>query len=410
MDLNLERKLFALTVDNCTTNDQMIQLLLDKIDKNNLLMGGKLFHMCCTAHILNLIVKQGLSVISGGVAKIRASLAFWIVTLQRREKIKEISHRLNIPCSKELVLDCITRWNSTYLMISVALAYKNVFDRLHQLEAQYKCLPSESECELPRILSNNLKSFYNVIEIFSGTKYPTSNLFFIHICEIRLSLDSWLTCEHDEIRQMAINMIEKFEKYWKYVNGVLTVATILDPSYKMKLIEFYFPLLYGDESNIHIERAHMLFKDLIKEYEFKAKLFVSSPSTSAFSSSIEESSVVISHVEEQLSNRYDDFVKANMVENCKSELESYLGEYFLITKDKILDILGWWKINAIQYPLLSTIAMDILTIPVLTVAFESAFSTCGRVVNPHHNRLHPHGSCGMKVKILKDFVDRTKFM
>lgn len=60
----------------------------------------------------------------------------------------------------------------------------------------------------------------------------------------------------------------------------------------------------------------------------------------------------------------------------------------LITKDKNFDILGWWKINAIQYPLLSTIARDILAIPVSTVAFESAFSTCGRVVSPHRNRLH----------------------
>ncbi|KAH9716179.1 BED-type domain-containing protein [Citrus sinensis] len=157
MDLNLERKLSALTVDNCTTDDRMIQLLLDKLDKNDLLMGGKLFHMRCTAHILNLIVKEGLSVISEGVAKIHASVAFWIVTPQRREKFKEISRRLNIPCSKELVLDCITRWNSTFLMISVALEYKNVFYRLHQLEAQYRCLPSESEWELARILSNNLK-------------------------------------------------------------------------------------------------------------------------------------------------------------------------------------------------------------------------------------------------------------
>ena len=140
MDLNLERKLSALTVDNCTTNDRMIQLLLDKLDKNDLLMGGKLFHMRCTAHILNLIVKEGLSVISEGVAKIRASVAFWTVTPQRREKFKEISRRLNIPCSKELA-----RWNSAYLMISVALEYKNVFYRLHQLEAQYRCLPSESE-------------------------------------------------------------------------------------------------------------------------------------------------------------------------------------------------------------------------------------------------------------------------
>lgn len=80
MEPNLERKLSAITVDNCTTNDCMIQLLLEKLDKNDLLMGGKLFHIRCTAHILNLVVKEWLSVISGGVAKIRASVAFWIIT------------------------------------------------------------------------------------------------------------------------------------------------------------------------------------------------------------------------------------------------------------------------------------------------------------------------------------------
>lgn len=67
----------ALTVDNYATNDRMIQLLLDKLDKNDLLMGGKLFHVHCTACILNLIVKEGLSVISGGVA----SAAFLSVSL-----------------------------------------------------------------------------------------------------------------------------------------------------------------------------------------------------------------------------------------------------------------------------------------------------------------------------------------
>ncbi|KAJ4722279.1 Peroxidase [Melia azedarach] len=37
-----------------------------------------------------------------------------------------------------------------------------------------------------------------------------------------------------------------------------------------------------------------------------------------------------------------------------------------------------------------TIARDILAIPVSTVASESAFSTAGRVVSPHRNRLHPN--------------------
>lgn len=110
----------------------------------------------------------------------------------------------------------------------------------------------------------------------------------------------------------------------------------------MKLIEFYIPLLHSDESNIHIERVHMFCKDLMKEYEFKAKLSVSSSSMGAFSSSsMGEPSVVMSHVKEQVSSRYDDFVKAGMVENYKTELESYLGEYVLITKDKNFDTQGW---------------------------------------------------------------------
>ena len=82
------------------------------------------------------------------------------------------------------------------------------------------------------------------------------------------------------------------------------------------------------------------------------------------------------------------FLKANMIENRKTELESYLGAYVLIIKDKNFDILEWCKINAIQYPLLSTIARDILAIPVSIIAFESAFSTRVRVVSPLHNRLH----------------------
>lgn len=59
----------------------MVQLLLDKLNKNDLLIGGKLLHMRCTAHILNLIVKKGLTVIGGGVANSHASVAFWTMML-----------------------------------------------------------------------------------------------------------------------------------------------------------------------------------------------------------------------------------------------------------------------------------------------------------------------------------------
>ena len=52
------------------------------------------------------------------------------------------------------------------------------------------------------------------------------------------------------------------------------------------------------------------------------------------------------------------------------------------------DILLWWKLNGVKYPVLQTIARDILAIPVSTVALESAFNSSGRLVSPHRNRLH----------------------
>ena len=45
--------------------------------------------MRCCAHILNLIVKEGLEIIKESVEKIRESVAFWIATPKRLEKFVE---------------------------------------------------------------------------------------------------------------------------------------------------------------------------------------------------------------------------------------------------------------------------------------------------------------------------------
>ncbi|KAF1864533.1 hypothetical protein Lal_00021958, partial [Lupinus albus] len=41
-----------------------------------------------------------------------------------------------------------------------------------------------------------------------------------------------------------------------------------------------------------------------------------------------------------------------------------------------------------MYPTLQAIAKDLLAIPISTVAFESAFSTSGRILSPHRSRLN----------------------
>ena len=88
-DWNVDRKLASLTVDNCTTNDALINILLGKLSSSSLILNGKFFHMRCCAHILNLIVKEGLEVIKESVEKIRESVAFWVATPKRLEKFVE---------------------------------------------------------------------------------------------------------------------------------------------------------------------------------------------------------------------------------------------------------------------------------------------------------------------------------
>ena len=67
LEWNIDRKLSTITVDNCSTNDVMIRLLLNKLDTSSLMLGGSMLHMRCAAHILNLIVQNGLSLIGDDI-------------------------------------------------------------------------------------------------------------------------------------------------------------------------------------------------------------------------------------------------------------------------------------------------------------------------------------------------------
>ena len=51
----------------------------------------------------------------------------------------------------------------------------------------------------------------------------------------------------------------------------MVVATILDPRFKMKVIECYFPKIYGDKSFNELKKVHELLLMMFREYEGKSK-------------------------------------------------------------------------------------------------------------------------------------------
>lgn len=75
VEWNIDEKVSTITLDNCTTNDAVVPLLVRKIGKSKLINDGKVLHMRCCAHILNLIVKDGLEELKDAIENIRESVA-----------------------------------------------------------------------------------------------------------------------------------------------------------------------------------------------------------------------------------------------------------------------------------------------------------------------------------------------
>ncbi|XP_075665725.1 zinc finger BED domain-containing protein RICESLEEPER 2-like [Castanea sativa] len=364
LEWNIDRKLFIITVDNCA------------------------------AHILNLIVQDGLSLIGDGIERIHDSVIYWTGSPKRKQKFDENARQLHVQCTKELVLDYKTRWNLNYLMFFTALIYKDVFSCFAKHEAFYTCLPTDYDWEVAKDICGRLELFYSVTEFFSGRKYSTTNMYFTLVCEMKIVLNEWSLSSNEMISRIAKSMLTKFNSYWADVNVVMAVAAILDPKYKMKFLQFYYPNIYGDNSDLEIEKIKNLCYGLLDEYGDVDESPVDNEGSSHMPVS---TSNYVAQMKCRLSkamSSFDLFVNNGSSSSKKHRIARMEFDHFIdegvFKRRENFDILAWWKSNGLKYPTLQRIANDILVIPVTTIASESAFSTSERLFSPHHSRLHPN--------------------
>ena len=184
---------------------------------------------------------------------------------------------------------------------------------------------------------------------------------------------------------MRRQMRAKFDKYWgsfRKMNVMLFIGVVLDPIYKMNYLRVKYTTYYG-EKDAHelVDRVRNAMNDLMEEYNL-----VHEQKQPHFADSEE----CIDRMEDD-SHEIDDYflqMECEQKLTSKGELDKYLEE--IPEKYTIeFDILEWWKINSVRYPILSKVAKDILTIPSSTVAFESAFSTGGRTLDQFRSSLTP---------------------
>jgi hypothetical protein len=132
------RNVSTITVDNATANDVAVSYLKKRLKiKNGLLGEGDFLHMRCAAHVLNLVVMDGLKEQEPAISSVRSAIRFVRSSSQRGLKFKECTDMARITCKKHLCLDVSTRWNSTYLMLDAAEKFQAAFDKLEGEDVGY---------------------------------------------------------------------------------------------------------------------------------------------------------------------------------------------------------------------------------------------------------------------------------
>ncbi|MQL89134.1 hypothetical protein Taro_021702 [Colocasia esculenta] len=136
-----------------------------------------------------------------------------------------------------------------------------------------------SEWERVKIVKDCLELFYSITKRFSSVKSPTSNLYFNDLCLVNLKLNNWSKHPHLFIVRMAEKMHAKFKKYWDMNNMLLSIASVLDPRYKMKSMEYLYMAIFSNPSEVKekIDDVCASFEYLYNAYVEQVKKVPRSP-------------------------------------------------------------------------------------------------------------------------------------
>ncbi|XP_075665782.1 zinc finger BED domain-containing protein RICESLEEPER 2-like [Castanea sativa] len=220
---------------------------------------------------------------------------------------------------KDLRLDVCTRWNATYDLIDSDTRYCSMLNCLAEKDANFKHCPSRDE--------------WNRVEkiIRNGER------------------------QESFINNMAEQMKGKFYKYWDCYSVVLACAIVLDPRYKLDYVDFTFKKIEPIEhiAEMKVESVQTTLYKLFSEYKCPKPMATTNVSSCVGSSS-------------HTSGAVDD---PDDHEDKEDNLDLYLEEArFSKKKHSKLEVLSWWKENYNRFPELSSMARDLMSILITTIA------------------------------------------
>ncbi|XP_057958519.1 zinc finger BED domain-containing protein RICESLEEPER 2-like [Malania oleifera] len=288
---------FTMIVDNASSNDVAIAYIKRKVSNwRKDILGGKFLHMRCIAHIINLVVQEGLKEMGDSIARIRDAVRYVRHSLARLKNFKRCAEVEKVEYKKMLCLDVSTRWNSTYLMLDTAQRYEMACERFRDEDPSFRIeletrdgIPSSFDWEKVRKFVMFLEHFYELTIRVSGSLYVTSNTFFDEISGIDCLLKQRENSDDLKLSLMSMKMKDKYNKYWGNIdkmNMLIFVASILDPRCKLGFVQYALSTMYeGDKGFLVGQMVQDTTFELFAEYKKLSQFKNEESNTSETSSS-----------------------------------------------------------------------------------------------------------------------------
>jgi hypothetical protein len=400
-------KLFTLTLDNASNNTTACEELVTN-HGDELLFEGEHLHVRCSAHILNILVQDGMLVIHTAIRKLRELLKHIDSSLSRLQVFNSLANGMGLASKSGIYLDIPTRWNSTFKMLRDALKYKVV---LNSYAPKYhEPPPTEEEWKKATAVCEFLKAFEELTLAVSAHRKPTSHRFLpLVLCILHALKDpAWQST--DLLMELAMSMHWKFEKYWSPAEDdlhnvayrkrkkkeiafsvVLVIATILDPRRKADFLSFFFERVFSDTSKIDMYVRYAI-EWMRKYFTLYEQRYTRTSSVDMMTRANQASTNMGSPVlgKRKIEVDFAQYATQRRIAQApKAEIDTYFEEPLEPDNVEDFDILAWWKSKSDKFPVLSIMVRDFLAIPLSTVSSESTFSLGGRILGERRSSLAP---------------------
>ncbi|XP_056855214.1 zinc finger BED domain-containing protein RICESLEEPER 2-like [Raphanus sativus] len=216
------QKVFCVTFDNATANSSALRKFQSEfslVSEEALVLDGEMMHMRCCAHIINLIVKDGMADADESVKAVRNAVVYVRASGNRLSSFEQ-----KVDAGKltrgSLPLDVSTRWNSTYLMLITAMKYRVAFDKMEAEDKLYNDYfmeiegPLFSDWKAIERLGRFLVILYNSTLVISASTSVNAYKCYGEIVTITANLMDLMKSTDHQIKVKAEEMYEKFDKYW----------------------------------------------------------------------------------------------------------------------------------------------------------------------------------------------------